>query len=361
MRAGEQTGVRGDYFTSPDLHPIFARLIARQAAEIWEALGNPPNFAWVEMGPGRGWFARDFLDWAKKQRPDFADALRYVVVDPSPDRQKHLLERIVENGLGSGYPGSRDPGRQLHHGPEVHVLPSLETLEPVVGCFFSNELVDAFPVSLVTRAGGRLREIYVTVEDGALREKLGSISDPPIAAAVARYARNLDEGHRVEVNMNAGRWIRSLAEKLVRGFVITIDYGDLAERLYRADRSQGTLMAYRNHMPSQDPYSAPGEQDLTAHVNFSALMDVGKEAGLELTGFTTQERFLLALGEKDSFADLYSESESEPERVTARLKLKRLIYPEGMGNIFKVLILHRGVSTLHLTGLRYMRSQATTQ
>jgi len=353
MQGLERTGAPGDYFTSPDLHPIFARLIARQAVEIWELLGKSSSFTWVEMGPGRGWFVRDFLDWARKQRPDFADALRYVIIDPGAEQRRRLLEKITRDGFSIESPDFTDSDPKLRRGSLVRVLPSLEAFEPIVGCFFSNELVDAFPVSVVTRAHGRMKEVYVAVQDGRLREKLGPISDPAIAAAVARYAHDLEEGQRVEVNLNAGRWMRSVAEKLVRGFVMTIDYGDLAERLYTPDRAGGTLLAYRRHVPSDDLFSAPGQQDLTAHVNFSALIDAGKEAGLEFTGFTTQERFLLALGEPNNFGDLYGDAESEPERLVARLKLKRLLYPEGMGTIFKVLVLHRGVLEPHLTGLSY--------
>jgi SAM-dependent MidA family methyltransferase len=149
--------------------------------------------------------------------------------------------------------------------------------------------------------------------------------------------------------------MRSVAEKLLRGFVITIDYGDVAERLYTPDRPGGTLMTYREHVASEDVYGAPGEQDLTAHVNFSALIDAGKEAGLEFTGFTTQERFLLALGEGNAFADLDQAGQSETEKLQARLKLKRLIHPEGMGTIFKVLLQHRGVRAPRLTGLKFQR------
>jgi len=355
MRGHERTGARGDYFTSPDLHPIFARLIARQAVEIWEMLGKTSNFAWVEMGPGRGWFARDFIEWARKQRPDFARALHYVIIEPSPEQRKLLRERIAQDAFSAGTPDAMGPACKPPLGPRVRVLPSLEVPEPMVGCFFANELVDAFPVSVVRRSGGRLKEVYVTVQGDALREKLGPISDPSIASAVARYARDLEEGQRVEVNLNVGRWMRSVVEKLVRGFVITVDYGDLAENLYTSDRSRGTLMAYRRHIPSDDLFSAPGEQDLTSHVNFSALIDAAKEAGLDFTGFTTQERFLLALGEGNEFADLYDEAESEQERLVARLKLKRMLYPEGMGTVFKVLILHRGLIEPSLTGLRYAR------
>ena len=146
-----------------------------------------------------------------------------------------------------------------------------------------------------------------------------------------------------------------MAEKLAEGFVITIDYGDLAERLYGPERSSGTLMAYHRHVASEGLLAAPGAQDLTAHVNFSALIDAGKEKGLEVTGFTTQERFLMALGEEDEFRDLYELGENEAKKLQARLQLKRLLYPQGMGGLFKVLVQHRGVPRPPLTGLRFQR------
>jgi len=230
--------------------------------------------------------------------------------------------------------------------------PPLQTA--ITGCFFSNELVDSFPVSIVTRSKGRLREIYVSLHDEKLQETTGPIRDPAVAAAVARYAKELEEGHRVEVNLHATRWMLSVAEKLSRGFVLTIDYGDLASRLYTADRPRGTLMAYRGHVASDDVLKAPGEQDLTAHVNFSALIDTGKEAGLGCLGFTTQERFLMTLGESTAFGDLYDSGQTALQQLDARLKLKRLIHPEGMGAIFKALIQYRGPhddTSLELTSI----------
>ncbi len=332
-----RSGAGGDYFTSPDLHPIFARLVARQAVEMWELLGRPSPFHWVEMGAGSGLFAQEFLSWVKSALPDFAGALEYVAIEPSPKQGAFLRERLAEKGLAG----------------KVHLLENLEQLSPVTGCFFSNELVDAFPVAVVTRAGGHLREIYVTAEGDELRQKTGRISNPLVAAAVARYAHGLEEGCRVEVSLVAAQWMRSLAGKLDRGFVITIDYGDLARRLYTEDRPQGTLLAYHHHLPLEDALSAPGQVDLTAHVNFSALIDAGEDAGLRLNGFTSQERFLLALGEANQFADLYEPGSSEIENLQARLKLKRLIHPEGMGNVFKVLIQHRGVDSPTLTALKF--------
>ena len=344
MQGRDPSGVRGDYFTSADLHPIFARVIVRQAAEMWEVLGKPMHFTWVEMGAGRGLFAHDFTDWVARTRPDFGAALDYIAVEPGSGQRARLVERLAN---------SRLDGRSSRS--SVRVIADLEELEPVTGCFFSNELVDAFPVSVVTRSGGRLKEIYVTAKGERLSEKLGPLSDSRVAAAVARYANQLEENHRVEVNLRAVDWLRTVAEKLARGFVVTIDYGDLAERLYTEDRPRGTLLAYRGHVASEDFFDAPGEQDMTTHVNFSALIDAGKEAGLNPSGFTTQERFLMALGEANEFADLYDVGQSETGKLDARLKLKRLLDPGSMGSVFKVLIQHKGVEALELEGLKFAR------
>jgi SAM-dependent MidA family methyltransferase len=338
-RGRERTGVEGDYFTSADLHPVFARLVARQAAEMWMAMDRPTPFTWVEMGAGRGFFACDFVAWSAKEVPEFFAALDYVAIEPGELQRQHIHTRLVEVGVAQ----------------KVRLVASLDEIAPVTGCFFSNELVDAFPVHVITRTEGRLKEIYAIAEGDDLREKKGPLSDPAVAAYVARYANELEEGRRMEVNLNAQAWIRAVAEKLARGFVLTIDYGDVAARLFSADRPGGTLLAYHAHATREDFFSAPGEMDLTAHVNFSALIDAGKARGLEFTGLTRQEKFLLALGESNQFADLYDASQSEVERLNARLKLKRLISPEGMGNIFKVLIQQRGMPNASLTGLKFER------
>jgi SAM-dependent MidA family methyltransferase len=335
----ERTGIAGDYFTSSDLHPVFARLVARQAAEMWDVLGRPNPFTWVEMGAGRGLFASDFLSWTQGALPDFAAALEYVAIEPGAAQRKSIAARLAAAG---------QEGR-------VRLLSSLEELASVTGCFFSNELVDAFPVSVITRTEGRLTEIYVDAEGDALSEKPGPISDSTVAAYVARYAPQLEEGHRMEVNRQAQVWIQAVAAKLTRGFVLTIDYGDMAHRLFTPDRPRGTLLAYRGHTVAEDFFTAPGETDLTAHVNFSALVDAGEAAGLEAAGFTTQEKFLLALGEANQFADVYDPGQTDTEKLNARLKLKRLIAPEGMGNIFKVLFQRRAVPPSELSGLKFER------
>ena len=335
----ERTGVGGDYFTSSDLHPVFARLIARQAAEMWQVMGRPASFTWVEMGAGRGIFAVDFLIWSARALPEFAAALDYAAIEPGPRQRDRIHARLASAGLAG----------------KVRLLADLGELGATTGCLFSNELVDAFPVSVVTRTGGRLKEIYVAAEGDGLREKSGPISDSTVAAYAARYAPQLEEGCRMEVNRHAQAWMRAVAAKLTRGYVLTIDYGDLAKRLFTPDRPRGTLLAYHAHTASEDFFTSPGEADLTAHVNFSALIDAGQPDGLECAGFTTQEKFLMALGEANQFADVYDPGQSQPEMLGARLKLKRLISPEGMGNIFKVLVQQRAVPKTELTGWKFER------
>ncbi len=336
-RGLERTGVSGDYFTSADLHPVFARLVARQADEMWRAMGSPTPFTFVEMGAGRGIFAADFLAWSARELPDLFAALDYAAIEPGAEQRARIEGRISSAGAYG----------------KARLLANLEELAPCTGCFFSNELVDAFPVHVVARVEGRLKEIYVAAKGGELREQARPISDPAVAADVARYANQLEEGHRVEVNLHAQPWVQAVAEKLTRGFVLTIDYGDVANRLYTSDRPRGTLLAYHRHTANEDFFSAPGDIDLTAHVNFTALIDAGKNRGLEFAGLATQEKFLLALGEGNQFADLYDPSQTEAERLNARLKLKRLISPEGMGNIFKVLVQQRRVPTAQLTGFKF--------
>ena len=134
--------------------------------------------------------------------------------------------------------------------------------------------------------------------------------------------------------------------------MLTIDYGHEARELYNERHVRGTLLAYHAHRTSEDWYARPGEQDLTAHVNFTALDQWGARAGLARTGLVSQTNFLLALGRGNEFADLYDEGMSEADRVRARLGLKSLIHPEGMGETFQVLIQHQGVDAPRLTGLQ---------
>ncbi|HEV1994965.1 MAG TPA: SAM-dependent methyltransferase [Candidatus Acidoferrum sp.] len=323
-----------DYYTSVDVHPIFARLLARQFAEMWESLGRPAEFALVEGGAGVGRFAAQVLDFCEPKLPAFYGALRYVAVERSASRREQATIQARRHA---------DAG----HFTESAEIPA----HLAAGCFFSNELVDALPVHRVVMDGSTLKEILVGFSDGHFIDVLGPLSTCAISEYFAAQNIALCEGQHAEAGLEACDWIGEIGRRLGRGYVLAIDYGHPASDLFDEHHMRGTLLAYHNHRASEDYHASPGEQDLTAHVNFTALESWGRRSGLETAGFTSQTAFLLALGQGNEFADLYDEGQSESERTKARLQLKTLIYPEGMGERFQVLIQRKGVAPAPLTGL----------
>jgi len=199
--------------------------------------------------------------------------------------------------------------------------------------------------------GGAMKEIFVGFHDGRFVDVLAPLSTCAISEYFAAQEIVLREGQHAEAGLEACDWIGEIGRRLGRGYVLTIDYGHAAAELFDERHMRGTLLAYQNHRASEEFYALPGKQDLTAHVNFTALERWGKRAGLETAGFTSQTAFLLALGRGNEFADLYDEGQSEAERTKARLQLKTLIYPEGMGERFQVLVQRKSVGATKLTGL----------
>jgi SAM-dependent MidA family methyltransferase len=323
-----------DYYTSVDVHPIFARLLARQFAEMWESLGHPAEFTLVEAGAGVGRFAAHVLDFCEAKLPAFYEVLRYFTVERSASRREQATVHAKRHATAGHFSASGEI--------PAHIA---------AGCFFSNELVDALPVHRVVMDGGTLKEILVGFRDGQFIDVLAPLSTCAITEYFAAQNIGLCEGQHAEAGLEACDWITEIGRRLARGYVLTIDYGHPAAELFDEHHMRGTLLAYQNHRASEDFYRAPGEQDLTAHVNFTALESWGKRSGLETDGFTSQTAFLLALGQGNEFADLYDEGQSEADRMKARLQLKTLIYPEGMGERFQVLIQRKGVASPALTGL----------
>lgn len=323
-----------DYYTSVDVSPIFGRLLARQFAEMWEQLGQPTEFLLVEAAAGTGRLAGHILNFVEKHLPDFYGALKYVAVELSAARREQLgtsLSRFLTSGKCR--PTNEIPGR----------IPA--------GCVFSNELLDALPVHRVVQQRDSLKELFVG-HDG---NSFGEIPQPLSTCAITDYfvaqQVSLKEGQFAEAGLEACDWIMEIGRRLGRGFVLTIDYGHRAAELYDEHHMAGTLLSYSRHQVSDDFFAAPGEQDLTAHVNFTALCQWGARQGLEALGFASQTAFLLALGKGNDFADLYDESMTEAARTQARLQLKTLIYPEGMGERFQVLVQQKRAPGTKLTGL----------
>jgi SAM-dependent MidA family methyltransferase len=322
-----------DYYTSVDVHPVFARLLARQFAEMWERLGRPQGFTLVEGGAGVGRLAAQLLDFCEVRLPEFYGALRYNAVERSAERREQAAQR-----------GGR-------HAAAKHFAVSAEVPSRIpAGCFFSNELVDALPVHRVVMDGGALQEVFIGCRDGQFVESLALVSTCAINEYFATQGVALCEGQHAEAGLEACDWILEIGRRLERGYVLTVDYGHRAADLFDEHHMRGTMLTYRNHRVSEEYCAMPGEQDLTAHVNFTALETWGSRSGLEAAGFTTQMAFLLALGQGNEFADLYDEGQTEAERIKARLQLKTLIYPQGMGERFQVLVQRKGIADLPLTG-----------
>ncbi len=327
----EKIGRKGDYYTSSDVHPVFGELIARQLEQMWRLMGKG-RFTVVEMGAGKGWFCYDIINLIRNEFPEFFEEIDYKIVEISRnliERQSNTLKGLEDKVSWESF--SEDGF----------------SFEPVVGSFLSNEFVDSLPVHQVVVEDNCLKEIYVTIKEDKFCEVIDDLSDPVLEDYFAKSKINLKEGQRAEVNLKAQGWMKNIPHYLNRGFVITIDYGHLAEDLYSEQRYRGTLMCYYEHTTSENPYERVGSQDITSHVNFSSLMEAGSRCGLSTTGFTRQSRFLIALGILDKMNKVQGD-------IGKLLTIKNLFLPGGMGDVFKVLIQHKGVANPELIGLRSM-------
>ncbi len=316
----------GDYVTSPEIHPVFGALVAKQMRELWEALSRPARFDMVEQGAGTGQLARDILASPAAREPAFAAALRYRIVELSP-----ALRRAQEAKLGElGLP---DSGAVVW----CDSLPS-----EITGCVISNELIDAFPVHRVVREGGELREVYVAHDGRSFVDTLRPLSD----LALQRYFDELGvlpgEGCYAEVNLDALRWIAGVARSVECGYVLTFDYGYEAADLYAPWRRDGTLLCFSRQSASSDPYQRVGKQDITASVDFTSLRSAGGRAGLRTIAMTDQSTFLVRLGIGEGVAAATRERPGEMEEYFARRKVVMdLIDPGRLGRV-KVLLQGKG-------------------
>jgi SAM-dependent MidA family methyltransferase len=378
-------GSEGDFFTSPHLSRDFGELLAEQFAQMWDILGRPTPFTLMEMGAGQGLVAADVLHYLHRQYPECYEALEYIIVEKAAGliaQQQQQLQRLK---LGT----KSLPLRWC----SFEEIPE----NSITGCCFSNELVDAFPVHQVVLDRGQLREIYVTTSNLGVRSQESGVrsqeseigdyqskiqnqnSQIPVKGAsnainfveitdtlsTAKLADYFDfigidlmsgaypEGYRSEVNLAALDWIKTVANRLKRGFLLTIDYGYSADRYYLPVRHQGTLQCYYHHRHHDDPYVNVGQQDITAHVNFSALDRQGELCGLRKVGFTQQGLFLMALGLGDRIAALSSPDSERGQAIAQapdvvktmrrREALHQLMDSMGLGG-FGVLVQSKGLT-----------------
>jgi SAM-dependent MidA family methyltransferase len=321
-------GAEGDFFTSTSLGGDLGELLAEQFIEMWQILGFPSQFTLLEMGAGLGFLALDILNYLQEKYPNFLSCLEYIIIEESPalvDRQKEKLGDRFENKVRLSWQ-------------------SWQTIEDktIVGCCFSNELVDAFPVSQIIIKDRRIQEIYITCESGELKE----IYYKPSTKKIEEYfsfvgidfsLNNYPDNYRTEVNLAALEWLETVSKKLDRGYLLTVDYGYSAEKYYHPQRSQGTLKCYYQHRHHHNPYINIGRQDITTHVNFTALKKQGRLIDLTTIGYTRQGIFLMALGLGDRLNELSNDRYNLQEIMQRRDALHQLIDPNGLGG-FSVLI-----------------------
>ncbi|WP_254173980.1 class I SAM-dependent methyltransferase [Planktothrix pseudagardhii] len=335
-----QFGAAGDFVTSPYFGSDFGEMLAEQFVQMWEILDYPTPFTLVEMGAGQGLLASDILLYLKKQYPEFYSKINYIICEKSAFLKQQQQKQLKN---------------QLNLNSSIQWC-DLETLqnEAIIGCFFSNELVDAFPVHQVIVQNRQLQEIYITIDpqtttDIKFQETIGELSTENLTDYFKLIEIDLcspayPEGYRTEVNLMALDWIKTIASKLNQGFILTIDYGYPAQRYYLPSRREGTLQCYYQHRHHNDPYINIGKQDLTAHINFTALDRYGEHYNLHSLGFTQQALFLMALGLGDRIAALSQPSEYSVSEVLQRRDcLHSLIDPMGLGN-FGVLLQSKGLS-----------------
>jgi SAM-dependent MidA family methyltransferase len=356
-RAAQRSGRAGDFFTSVDVGPLFGELLEVQLAEmscltaetakiaekrVHSAIpASSPVFSFdlVEAGAGNGRLSADILRAAKAHHPDFYDAIRLHLVEASAEArraQAGTLGDVAERLISSG--------------------PTLP--DSFEGVLIANELLDALPVHQVVMREDGLGEVFITTNSerrttngGELKTIEGPPSTPALAEYLDRLGVVLEPGWRAEINLRAVDWIRDAARRLRRGFIILIDYGHDARELYSATHSSGTLTTFVKHRSGGPEGSAdrpawlqqPGEQDLTAHVDFTSVRAAAEAEGMTAVGFLDQTYFLLGL----------LEGLSDPQSAIRNPQFKTLMLPGGIGSTHKVLILGKGVGAPALRGCSF--------
>ncbi len=335
MRPGTEIGKAGDFYTSPHLHPVFGQMVAKQVEEMWALLGKGP-FTVIEQGPGKGYLAKDVLDYLEAGNGELYGLLSYHMIELNP-----ALEEFQRGLLGE------------RHQKKVSWGKALQGKMAEKGVLLANELLDAFPVHLVRVRGGALMEIRVGyAPEKGFYEVLAPPSVPEIEKYISEFApgeKILPEGYRTEVNLDVRGWLREVKAAFSGAlFLLVIDYGYPAWDYYGPERDRGTLMCYRGHRASENPYRDPGGADITAHVNFSALARWGLDSGFRCAGFCPQGTYLVSLGLEDVLGAMGQAD---------ILKIKGLLLPGTMGQTHKVMALYNGPGELPALRGFSMRNQ----
>jgi len=332
MTEKSRTGPDGDYYTSPHLHPIFGWLLANQLDEIKRIMGDPIEFMVLEIGAGKGFLAEGILDFVQRKLKWKGD-WKYIIVE----KNRHTIKKQMKQ-------------LKAHIG-RIEWKTSIDEIDPFYGCVISNELLDSFPVHLV-ETNDRYQEIYVALDSAEFEEIKGELSTADLQNYIDRYQIPAIKGYRTEINLNIFDFLNRLDNILSEGFVISIDYGYAAREYYAAERNRGSLFCYHRHTANENPYRHVGDQNITAHVNFTSLKDWGAELGMKSLGYCPQGIFLASLGIDEIVSD---ELAASPSFQIEMLKIKELLF--GMGDSHKVMIQYKGKKDVEgLRGFKFKNS-----
>lgn len=331
-------GRRGDYFTNVSVGPLFGRVLAAQFAEMWQALGRPGNFVILEQGAHHGDFARDVLEALRERAPDFFRALRYWIVEPFPilrQRQGETLRDFTE---------------------KLTWEKSLIDLEPFCGVHFSNELLDAMPVHLISRTETGWQERCVAESGAEFGFGAAPITDAELRLHLDTLPRHLTGPYETEVNLVALKWIECLAQKLTRGYVLAVDYGYTCDDYYAPERTSGTLQCYARHRLVHSPLIGVGDVDITAHIDWTSVAASSEKHGLAVAGFTDQHHFVTGV----TTALMPEQFDANADARTRRA-LGTLLHPEFLGRTFHFLALTKNVAAdVQLSGFKFARDPRVT-
>jgi len=313
-------GRRGDYRTSPERSDLFAATFARYFAGLYRQLSHPRSFSIIEIGGGAGHFAFGVLQTLRTHHPQVLAATRYVFDEISEPARTAARQRLVDFADRVEFASS-------------------EVLEIDPGIVFTNELLDAFPVHRVTVIDGKLCEFFVTLgSDEQFEWMIGPPSTPRLAEYLKRHDICLREGQVGEISLDTEEWLAKVAAKLSRGFLIIVDYGAETAELYSSgERQYGTLRSFHQHAFVENVLAAPGDNDLTHTINWTAVRTTGDNVGLRTLQFSRQDKFLLAAGLLDQLA-MQSQNAGEAEKVRLSTAAREMILPKGMAASFQVLV-----------------------
>ncbi|MBO1923875.1 class I SAM-dependent methyltransferase [Thiomicrorhabdus sp. 6S3-12] len=319
-------GKGGDFITAPEISPIFSRCLARQTQQVLEQL-DEPNI--IEFGAGRGIMAADIL--LEMQRLE-QDIHRYYIVEISADlqqRQKAYLRETLSEELFN----------------KVAWLEKLPAT-PISAVILANEVLDAMPFERLRIEPERALQGYVCYNEAknTFDWDYQTITDSKLQRFANQLIKHIgkvsDLGYETEINLNLGPWLKSLSQILSKGLVLLIDYGYTREEYYQPARVMGTLRCHYQHRAHQNPFFYPGLQDITAHVDFTAVAEAGFDAGFRIAGYTTQANFLMGSGLLEMSVDPQADI---GEQIKVAQQIKTLTMPDEMGENFKVIALSKQI------------------